>query len=158
MHGTRRFRLIFPACLLVALLAQGARAAVAQGVCGGQGNYKIRATPAALDYGAVSQVDLDVGRIDAGTMTVSITPRGQPNFDWRLCLRGGAIGFGLKPIEDVEWQIAGEAAWHPISSAEQLVAMGTGRTDLDVRFRVAVSHDEAPQTYEALLTFAVARQ
>lgn len=158
MYRTRRFRLILAACLMVALLAQGTRNAVAQGVCGGQGNYKLRATPAALDYGTVSQLDLDVGQIDAGTMTVSITPRGKPNFDWRLCLRGGAVGLGVKPIEDVEWQVAGEATWHPVSSAEQLVALGTGRTDLDVRFRVAVSHEDAPQAYEALLTFAVARQ
>lgn len=158
MHGTRRFRLMIPACLLAAFLAQDTRAAVAQGVCGGPGSYNLRATPAALDYGAVSQLDLDVGRIDAGTMTVSITPRGKLNFDWRLCLRGGATGFGLKPIEDVEWQVAGDAAWHAVSSAEQLVAMGTGRADLDVRFRVAVSHEDAPQEYEALLTFAVARQ
>lgn len=158
MHGTHRFRLIVPACLLAVFFAQGTRAAVAQGVCGGPGSYNLRATPAALDYGAVEQFDLDVGQIEVGTMTVSITPRGKPNFNWRLCLRGGAIGFGLKPIEDVEWQIAGDAAWHPVSSAEQLVAMGTGRTDVDVRFRVAVSHEDAPQTYEALLTFAVARQ
>lgn len=158
MYRMRRLRLILPACLILGFLAPGPRAAVAQGVCGGQGDYNLRATPADLDYGTVSQLDLDVGQIDAGTMTVSITPRGKPNFDWRLCLRGGAIGFGVKPIEDVEWQVAGEAAWHPVSSAEQLIAMGTGRTDLDVRFRVAVSHEDAPQAYEALLTFAVARQ
>lgn len=158
MYRTRRFRLILRACLFAALVVRGTGTAVAQGACGGQGNYNLRATPAALDFGAVTQVDLDVGQIDAGTMTLSITPRGKPNFDWRLCLRGGAIGFGVKPIEDVEWQVAGEAAWHPVSSAEQLVAMGTGRADLDVRFRVAVSHEDAPQAYEALLTFAVARQ
>lgn len=158
MYRTRRLRLMLPACLLVTLFAQGTRSAVAQGVCGGQGNYNLRAIPSALDYGTVSQLDLDVGQIDAGTMTVSIVPRGNLNFDWRLCLRGGAIGLGVKPIEDVEWQVAGEAAWHPVSSAEQLVAMGTGRADLDVRFRVAVSHEDAPNTYEALLTFAVTRQ
>ncbi len=158
MSRTRRFRLILRACLFAGLLSQGTGTAVAQGACGSQGNYNLRATPAVLDYGAVSQLDLDAGQIDAGTMTVSITPRGKPNFDWRLCLRGGATGFGMKPIEDVEWQVAGEAAWHPVSSAEQFVALGTGRTDLDVRFRVAVSHEDAPHAYEALLTFAVARQ
>jgi hypothetical protein len=149
---------MLPVCLLVTFIAQGTPTAVAQGVCGGQGNYNLRATPTALDYGAVSQLDLDAGQIDAGAMTVTIVPRGKPNFDWRLCLRGGAIGFGVKPIEDVEWQVAGEGAWHPVSSAEQLVATGQGRADLDVRFRVALSHEDAPHFYEALLTFAVARQ
>jgi len=150
--------MILRACLLAAFLAQSARTTVAQGVCGGQGNYRLRATPTALDLGGLSQFDLDAGQVEAGTMTVSIVPRGKANFDWRLCLRGGGVGFGGKPIEDVEWQVAGEAAWHPVSGAEQVVAVGSGRSDLDVRFRVAVSHEDAAGDYEALLTFAVARQ
>lgn len=136
-----------------------ARPIAAQVGCGSPGQYHVRSAPSSLNYGPVTITDLDAGRIFAGTVTVSIIPRGRANFDWSLCLRGEspAFGPGGKPIGEVEWQLDG-GAWQPMSAAEQLVASGTGRTDLDVMFRVAVDYDDAPGDYEALMTFAVARR
>ena len=136
-----------------------ARPSAAQDVCSGGGNYHLRSAPAVLNYGPVTITDLDAGQLVAGTVTISIIPRGKSNFDWSLCVRGesGFFGPGSKPIDDVEWQVAG-GAWQPMSALEQLVATGTGRADLDVLFRVAVAYDDAAGDYETLMTFAVARR
>lgn len=147
-----RALLVALACLCVALPAAGQ-------TCGADGKYHLRSAPAALNYGPVTIDDLDAGQIVAGTVSITIIPRGKANFDWDLCLRGAMpfFGPGAKPIEAVEWQLGG-GGWQQVSSLEQLVASGTGRMDLEVSFRVAVDYDDAPGDYEALLTFAVAQQ
>lgn len=96
----------------------------------------------------------------AGSVTISIVPRGNAYKDWQLCLLGQSslIGPAGKPLADVEWQLAGGGGWQPVSGGEQLVAAGSGRADLDVLFRVAVGFDDAPGDYETILMFAVARQ
>lgn len=149
--------------VVVGLLASAAlfapQSARAQVSCRDQGKYHLRSDPALVAYGPVAEIDLDGGSILAGSLTISVVPRGRANKDWVVCLEGPALAFGPgdKPIDAVQWQV-GNGAWQAVSTAPRLVAAGNGRTDFDVQFRVAVDWEDAPGAYAALLTFSVGQQ
>ena len=134
--------------------------AATQTTCDGGGNYRIRLTPSAIDYGVVSSADLDAGQIVMGSMRIRIRPRGGANGSWNLCLQAdsGQFGPGGKPVGDVEWQLAGSPGWQPALTGGQLVVQGNGNQTVDVLFRILLDWNELPGIYVAPVTFLVARQ
>ena len=133
-------------------------AAFSQGVCGSTGRYHLRPAPTVLVAPVPTPADLDVGEVDAGVMTVTIITRGNASRNWELCLRATdpAMGGGTKPSSDVEYWPPGGAGWQPASMADQVVARGRGRSDVELRFRVRVDWTDDPGTYSSVVALTVA--
>jgi len=149
-----------PRSLLVATigLLLTAMEALPQSACGTEGRYHLRPAPTVLVAPIPTPADLDAGEIDAGVMTVTIIPRGNSSRNWELCLRttDPSMGGGAKPSSDVEYLLPGGTGWQPASMLDQVVARGSGRSDIELRFRVRVDWTDDPGTYSSVLALTVA--
>ncbi|MGI9037324.1 MAG: hypothetical protein ACR2GQ_00540 [Gemmatimonadota bacterium] len=158
MYAPRLGQTMFVALVLgcaACILPNGA----ASQTCSGSGLFNMDANPPTLSYGSVSIADLENGQILMGSVNVEILPLSLLNNAWELCIRGEQPQFGPggKPIEDVEWQLAGAGGWQMASTGEQLVTTGNGLTTVEVLFRIEVGYGDPPGSYEALLAFIAAQ-
>lgn len=132
--------------------------ALPQGACGAGGRYHLRPAPQVLIAPVPTPTDFDSGQVEAGTMTVTIIPRGNSSRNWALCLRTTepSMGQGGKPSSDVEYWPPGGNSWRPASMLNQVIARGRGRTDVEIRFRVRVDWTDQPGSYSSVVALTLA--
>lgn len=139
--------------LLAALLASTPAVARAQG------SVRATVTPAAVLFPAPGPADFDAGYIDSAPVDIDVQSR-PARFSWELVLRAAAADMGGdgKPAADVLWRRDGAGSWQPLSTADQLVAAGTGDQPVRVYFRVLLDWAfDRPGDYALALTFTALR-
>ena len=128
--------------------------------CTGNGNSRIRIRPGQIDFPTPTISDYNAGWLLAPTAEVRVQPRRNADRGWELCLRADSPtmgGYG-KPISDIQFQQDGTGAWIPLSTSDQLLAVGNRNRTVQLQFRVALDWAlDAPGYYEADFTTKAAR-
>jgi hypothetical protein len=140
------------------LLLHAPTLGAAQDACSAdQGRYHLRPAPEVLVVPAPTPVDLDAGEVDAGTLSVSIIPRGNGSRDWRLCIRAvrPTMGPGGKDVSDIEVRAAPGETWTPATTFDRVIARGRGRSDVAIHVRVRVDWSDEPGWYDSLLALTL---
>ncbi|MFO7587906.1 MAG: hypothetical protein R6X22_07500 [Gemmatimonadota bacterium] len=124
------------------------------------GRYRLIVQPRLVVFPVPGIAEFETGWVLADPMSIRVIPRGGGSRGWELCVRSDDPdlgGYG-KPISDLEWRLAGQAAWQPISAWNQPVASGFANEIVSVELRARLDWErDAPDTYSAVITFTSAK-
>jgi hypothetical protein len=128
--------------------------------CTGGGRYRIRIQPGLITFPSPTIADYSAGWLTAPAARVRVQPSGQANRGWELCLSADSPtmgGYG-KPVSDIEFRQDGTGSWIPLSTSDQLLAIGDGNRNVQLQFRMALDWSrDVPGRYETDFTARVTR-
>lgn len=106
--------------------------------------------PADLLFPTPTDASFDMGWVDHGGVTVSVSPRNPNRPGWQLFISALAAdmgGYG-KPVQDILFRVQGSGTWTPLNTVDQLVAQGSGDTTITIYFRLGLSWEaDLPGSY-----------
>lgn len=138
--------------LLPALLTLLAAASTVEAQdCTGNGRYRIRIRPGLVSFPAPTVADYDAGWLTAPPAEVRVQPQRNIDRGWELCLSadGPTLGGYGKPVSDIEFRQDGTGEWIPLSTTDQLLAVGERTRWVQLQFRLALDWtQDVPGHYE----------
>lgn len=128
--------------------------------CTGNGRYRIRIRPGLISFPAPTVADYDSGWLTAPPAEVRVQPQRSVDRGWELCLSADNTtmgGYG-KPMSDIEFRQDGTGAWIPLTTADQLLAVGNRTRWVQLQFRLALNWtQDVPGHYETDFTATAAK-
>jgi hypothetical protein len=152
---------IAPGRFLPAVLMLLALASIAEAQdCTGNGNYRVRIRPGLITFPSPTVSDYQAGWLLAPSAEIRVQPRRNADRGWELCLAadGPTMGVYGKPVSDIEFQQDGTGTWIPLTTTDQLLAVGDRNRTVTLQFRLALDWTlDVPGQYETDFTAKAAR-
>lgn len=128
--------------------------------CTGAGRYRIQIRPGLITFPSPTVADYDSGWLMATVAEIRVRPRRRADRGWELCLAADSPtmgGYG-KPVSDIEFRQDGTGTWIPLTTSDQLLAVGDRRRNVQLQFRLALDWtQDVPGHYETDFTAKAAK-
>jgi len=128
--------------------------------CTGNGNYRVGIRPGLIRFPSPTVSDYQAGWLLAPATDIRVRPRRRADRGWELCLRadGPTMGGYGKPVSDIEFRQDGTGTWIPLTTTDQLLAVGNRNRNVVLQFRLALDWAlDVPGQYETDITAKAAR-
>lgn len=156
MHRRSVLRRVLPSVLMLLAVVATAKAQD----CTGTGRYRVRIQPGLITFPTPTIADYDSGWLMAPVAEIQVRPRRQADRGWELCLSANSPtmgGYG-KPVFDVQFRQDGTGTWIPLTTSDQLLALGNRNRNVQLQFRLALDWtQDVPGHYETDFTAKAAR-